>query len=140
MFEIPPYDVIIPDLPSTDSPIMEDEHLDTILKTKSDEEIESSVKNLFLIPSESKDLSDKESECGLPVWDESPSESDDSFSDSMTFSKPLFDSSDDFTSSDDESLFKEDVPVEIFRIYSNSLFEFKEDYISSKINPLFNEI
>ncbi|GJS39528.1 hypothetical protein Tco_0564571 [Tanacetum coccineum] len=39
-----------------------DEHLDTILKTDSDEEIESSVKNLNLTPSESEDLSDYDSD------------------------------------------------------------------------------
>nr|GEX38313.1 hypothetical protein [Tanacetum cinerariifolium] len=38
---------------------MEDEHLDTILATKSEEFIKSSVENLVPIPSASKDLSDK---------------------------------------------------------------------------------
>ncbi|GKB83713.1 hypothetical protein Tco_0950608, partial [Tanacetum coccineum] len=56
--ETPPSDSITPDLPITDSLVMEDEHLDTIPKMDSDEEIESSVKNLNLTPSESEDLSD----------------------------------------------------------------------------------
>ncbi|GJW23501.1 hypothetical protein Tco_0034123 [Tanacetum coccineum] len=57
----------------------------------------------------------------------------------MTFSNPLFDANDDFTSSDDESLPEEDVQEENFKIYSNLLFEFDDEYISSDVNPLFNE-
>ncbi|GJR59707.1 hypothetical protein Tco_1501869 [Tanacetum coccineum] len=48
---------ITPNSPITDSLIMEDEHLDTISETKSDEEYESSVEDLNLTPSESEDLS-----------------------------------------------------------------------------------
>ncbi|GJR09828.1 reverse transcriptase domain-containing protein [Tanacetum coccineum] len=59
---------------------------------------------------------------------------------SVTFSNPLFDTNDDFTSSDDESLLGEDVPKENIKIYSNPLFEFDDKYISSGINPLFNEV
>ncbi|GJT53923.1 putative reverse transcriptase domain-containing protein [Tanacetum coccineum] len=51
---------ITPDLPITDSLIMEVGHLNTILETESDEENESSVEDLNLTPSESKDLSDIE--------------------------------------------------------------------------------
>ncbi|GKE81689.1 hypothetical protein Tco_1551689 [Tanacetum coccineum] len=58
----------------------------------------------------------------------------------MTFSNPLFDSNDAFTSSDDESLPEEDVPKENFKIYLNPLFEFDDEYISSNVNPLFNEV
>ncbi|GJZ24231.1 hypothetical protein Tco_0561690, partial [Tanacetum coccineum] len=58
---------ITPDLPITDSLIMEDDHLNTILEMESDEENESSVKDLNLTPSESEDLfeylSDIEREC-----------------------------------------------------------------------------
>nr|GEV80641.1 RNA-directed DNA polymerase, eukaryota [Tanacetum cinerariifolium] len=50
------------------------------------------------------------------------------------FSNPLFDYNDDFTSSDDESFFNEDVPMENFKIYSNRLFDDKE-IISTKIDP-----
>ncbi|GKF98988.1 hypothetical protein Tco_0297771, partial [Tanacetum coccineum] len=50
-----------------------------------------------------------------------------------TFSNPLFDSNDDFTSSDDESLSDEDVPKENFKIYSNPLFD--EEIISTRIDP-----
>nr|GEV06626.1 hypothetical protein [Tanacetum cinerariifolium] len=46
---------------------MEDEHLDTILATESDEFIKSSVENLAPSPSEPEDLSN--SECDVPVCD-----------------------------------------------------------------------
>ncbi|GJU37207.1 hypothetical protein Tco_1185561 [Tanacetum coccineum] len=127
--ELPLLVVIAPDLPITDSLIIEDEHLNTILETESDEENESSVKDLNLTPSESEDLSDNESECDVPVCDNF-----------TTFSNPLFDSKDDFTSSDDESFSEEDVLKENFKFYSNPLFEFDEEIISSKIDPLYNEI
>nr|GEV62069.1 hypothetical protein [Tanacetum cinerariifolium] len=54
--------------------------------------------------------------------------------DFTTFSNPIFDFDDDFTSNDDESLFDEDVPIENFRIYSNSVFD-DEEIISSKKDP-----
>ncbi|GJW96499.1 hypothetical protein Tco_0178307 [Tanacetum coccineum] len=53
--------------------------------------------------------------------------------DFTTFSNPLFDSDDDFSSCDDESFSDEDVPKENFKIYSNPLFD--EEIISSKIDP-----
>ncbi|GJT21835.1 hypothetical protein Tco_0891772 [Tanacetum coccineum] len=45
-----------------------------------------------------------------------------------------------FTSSHDESLSDEDVLEDNFKIYSNPLFEFDDEYISSDVNPLFDEI
>ncbi|GJR95834.1 hypothetical protein Tco_0268008 [Tanacetum coccineum] len=110
-----------------DSLIMGDEQLDTIPEKESDELIKSSVENLVPIPSESEDFSDNESECDVPECDET-------FPTFTTFSNPLFDSNDDFTSSDDESLSDEDVPMENFKIYSNPLFDDKE-IISTKIDP-----
>ncbi|GJX85501.1 hypothetical protein Tco_0336275 [Tanacetum coccineum] len=107
----------------TDSLIMEDEHLDTIPATESDELIKSSVENLVQIPSESEDLSD--GECDLPLCDDSPKSH-------LTFSNPLFDIDDDFTSSDDESFSGEDVPMENFKIFSNPLFDLDEEIISTK--------
>ncbi|GKA93731.1 hypothetical protein Tco_0815717 [Tanacetum coccineum] len=106
---------------------MGDEHLSTIPKKESDELIKSSVENLVPIPSESEVTSDNKSECDVPVDDESSL----TFT---TFSNPLFDSNDDFTSSDDESLSDEDVPKENFKIYSNPLFD-DEEIISTKIDP-----
>ncbi|GKA46955.1 hypothetical protein Tco_0739838 [Tanacetum coccineum] len=128
--ELPLSIAITPDFLITNSLIMEDEHLDTIPETKSFEENESSVKDLNLTPSESKDwskglsedLSDIESECDMPFCD-----------DFTSFSNPLFYSNDDFTSSDEESLSNEDVPEENFKIYSNPLFD--EEIISTKIDP-----
>ncbi|GJQ94327.1 hypothetical protein Tco_0005466 [Tanacetum coccineum] len=104
-----------------------DEHLSTIPETESDEVIKSSVENLVPIPSESEDFSDNESECDVPICDESSP----TFT---TFSNPLFDSKDDFTSSDDESFSHEDVPMEKFKIYSNPLFD-DEEIIFTKIDP-----
>ncbi|GKC62342.1 hypothetical protein Tco_1094940, partial [Tanacetum coccineum] len=108
-----------------DSLIMEDEHLDTIPATESDEVIKSSIEELIPIPSEFKGIPD--TECDVPVDDESSL----TFT---TFSNPLFDSNDDFSSSDDESLSDEDVLMENFKIYSNHLFD-DEEIISTKINP-----
>ncbi|GKF51180.1 hypothetical protein Tco_0147647, partial [Tanacetum coccineum] len=54
-------------------------------------------------------------------------------------SETFFDSNNDFTSSDDESLSYEDVSEDV-KIYSNPLFEFDDEYISSDVNPLFDEV
>ncbi|GJT75190.1 hypothetical protein Tco_1041915 [Tanacetum coccineum] len=43
-------------------------------------------------------------------------------------------------SDDDESFPEEDVQEENFKIYLNPLFEFDDEYISSDVNPLFNEV
>nr|GFD44961.1 hypothetical protein [Tanacetum cinerariifolium] len=104
-----------------------DEHLSTIPETESDEVIESSVKNLVQIPSEYEVTFDDKSECDVPVKDESSPVF-------TTFSNPLFDCNDDFTSSDDESLSNEDVPMEDFKVYSNPLFD-DEEINSDKIDP-----
>ncbi|GKA20440.1 hypothetical protein Tco_0700429 [Tanacetum coccineum] len=105
------------------------EELSTIPKKESDKVIKSSVEDLVPILSESEDTFDSDSECDLPFCDNL-----------VTFSNPLFDSNDDFTSSDDESLPEEDVPKENFKIYLNPLFEFDDEYISSDVNPLSNEV
>ncbi|GJW48535.1 hypothetical protein Tco_0080181, partial [Tanacetum coccineum] len=112
---------------------MGDENLSTILEKESDEIIKSSVKDLVPILSESEDTSDNDSECDLPFC----APLDVLGGNFVTFSNPLFDANDDFTSSDVESLPEEDVQEENFKIYSNPLFEFDEEYISSDINPLF---
>ncbi|GJV04889.1 reverse transcriptase domain-containing protein [Tanacetum coccineum] len=41
---------------------------------------------------------------------------------------------------DDESLSDEDVPEDNVKIYSNPLFKFDDEYISSDVNPLFDEV
>ncbi|GJY01450.1 hypothetical protein Tco_0359602 [Tanacetum coccineum] len=99
----------------------------------------SSVEDLVPNPCEYEDTSESDSDCNLPSRDDFssinlPEEK------SVTFSNPLFDSNDDFTSSDDESLSDEDVSEEIFKIYSNPLFEFDYEYISSDVNPLFDKV
>nr|GEY48141.1 hypothetical protein [Tanacetum cinerariifolium] len=102
---------------SEDSLRMGDEHLDTILETESNEFIKSSVEILVPSPSESEDLSD--SECDVPACD-----------DFTTFSNLLFNTDDDFSSSDDESFSDENISK---KIYSNPLFD--EEIISRKIDP-----
>ncbi|GJX43123.1 hypothetical protein Tco_0259799 [Tanacetum coccineum] len=59
---------ITPDLPKSDSLIMEDEHLDTIPETESDELIKSSVEDLVHTPSESDGIS--KGKFDLPVYDD----------------------------------------------------------------------
>nr|GEU86131.1 hypothetical protein [Tanacetum cinerariifolium] len=110
---------------------MGDEHLDTIQETKSDELIKSSVENLVPSLSESKDISD--GECDLPLCDDSPR------SNPVTSFNPLFDSNEDFTSSNNESFSEEDIPIENFKIFSNPLFNLDEEIISTKIDSLLDE-
>nr|GEX65748.1 putative ribonuclease H-like domain-containing protein [Tanacetum cinerariifolium] len=122
-----------------DSLIMGNEDLNTIPEKESDEFIKSIVEDLVLIPSESEDTSGSDSECVLPSCDDfSPINIfEEKF---VTFSNPLFNSNDDFTSSDDESLSYEDVTKDNVKIYSKPLFEFDDEYISSDVNPLFDEV
>nr|GEX91002.1 reverse transcriptase domain-containing protein [Tanacetum cinerariifolium] len=75
---------------------MGDEHLDTILATKSDEFIKSSVENLVPIPSESEGIPDKM--CDVPFRDNSPPL--DVLKDKF---KDFSDSNDEFSSIDDDS-------------------------------------
>nr|GEX55922.1 hypothetical protein [Tanacetum cinerariifolium] len=93
---------------------MGDEHLDTIPTTESEKFTKSSVENLVPIPSESEG----ESECDVHAREEF-----------TTFSNILFNLDYEFDSSDDQSLYDEDVPDKIF---SNPLFE--EEIISMKID------
>ncbi|GJR49786.1 hypothetical protein Tco_1400307 [Tanacetum coccineum] len=133
---IPP---VLPTMKPEDSFIMGNEELSTIPEKELDEFIKSSVKDLVPIPSESKDTSKSDSDCDLSLCDDlSPINIFEEKS--VTFSNPLFDSNDDFTSSDDESLSDEDVPEDNVTIYSNPLFKFDDEYISSDVNPLFDEV
>ncbi|GJZ65281.1 hypothetical protein Tco_0621977, partial [Tanacetum coccineum] len=131
---------ITPDLPITDSLIMEDEHLDTIPKTKSDKENESSVEDLNLTLSESEDLSDYVIEFDFPFCDNSL----DFNNDSEIFSNPLFDFNVDYTSSDDESSSEEDISLLYNEVLEdldsispgneNDHFNAKSDLIESLLN------
>nr|GEU46776.1 hypothetical protein [Tanacetum cinerariifolium] len=105
----------LPTVEPEDSLIIGDVHLNTILKTESDEFIKSSVENLLSSPSESED----ECECDVPICN-----------DFTTFSNLLFDADDDLSSSDNESFSDEDISKEI---YLNPLFD--EEIISIKIDP-----
>ncbi|GJV81229.1 hypothetical protein Tco_1517099 [Tanacetum coccineum] len=120
------FDAITPDFPITDSLSMGVEHLSTILKTESDELIKSSIKNLVPTPSESedlsKDLSDIESECNVPVCD-----------DFTTISNPLFMRQRIFLYERQSISPDEDVPKENFKIFLNPLSD--EEIISTKIDP-----
>ncbi|GJY90270.1 hypothetical protein Tco_0505466 [Tanacetum coccineum] len=107
---------------------MEDEHIDTIPKTKSDEFIKSSVENLVQNPSKSEDVSD--GECDVPDCDDSQT------TNFLTYSNPLFDYS---TSSDDESSHEEEIHEMSFITYSNPLFDLDEEINSSEFNPIHNE-
>nr|GFC31836.1 hypothetical protein [Tanacetum cinerariifolium] len=109
--ELPSYSAVTPTEP-IDSLIMGDEHLDTILATKSDKFIKSCVENLVSNPSESKG----ENGCDVPTG-------------FTTFSNVLFDDDYDSDSSDDQSLSVVDVRE---KIYSNPLFD--EEIIPMEID------
>nr|GEW42865.1 prolyl oligopeptidase family protein [Tanacetum cinerariifolium] len=124
------------------TPILPIEDPDDFLitgKKESDEVIKSSVEDLVRIPSKSKDTSESDSECDLHACDDF-SPIDVLEGKSLTFSNPLFDLNNDFTSSDDESLSDKDVPEDNVKIYSNPLFEFDDEYISSDVNHHFDEV
>ncbi|GKD76081.1 hypothetical protein Tco_1334363 [Tanacetum coccineum] len=88
---------VLPTMEPENSLIIRDEDLRTIPEKESEEFIKSSVEDLVPIPRESEDTSDSDKECDLPFC-----------SNSVTFSNPLYDSNDDFISSNDESLPEED--------------------------------
>ncbi|GKE03421.1 hypothetical protein Tco_1395439 [Tanacetum coccineum] len=122
---------VLPTLEPKDSLIMGNEELSTIPEKESDVFIKSSVEELVLIPSESGDTVESDSDCNLTscadfspinVYKEQ----------SVTFSNPLFDSNDDFTSSDDESLSDED-DIECKDSYDSNL-----DESTFLVTPLFD--
>ncbi|GJZ31431.1 hypothetical protein Tco_0576478, partial [Tanacetum coccineum] len=132
MFKTPSPDAITTSSPieePKDSLIIEDEDINTFPEKESNEENESSVENLFHIPSESKVTSDNESECDLPIFDDAPLNI---FEDNcVIFSRPFFNSYGDTTSSDDESILEEDV-------FSNLPFKFDIESISSDV--IYDEV
>nr|GEV78553.1 hypothetical protein [Tanacetum cinerariifolium] len=95
---------------------MGDEHLNTISATESDEFIKSGVENLVPNPSESED----ENGCDVLAC-------------FITFSNIPFDADYEFDSSDDQSLYDEDV---LEKLFSNPLFD--EEDISMRIDPHCN--
>nr|GEW11629.1 hypothetical protein [Tanacetum cinerariifolium] len=131
--------LVLPIEDPEDSLIMSNKELSTIPEKKSDEVIKSSVENFVSIPSESDDIFKSYSECDLPSCDDfSPINVPEGKS--VTFSNPLFDLNDDFTSSDDESLSSKDILKDNVKIYSNPLFKFDDEYISCDVNPHFDEV
>nr|GEW46790.1 hypothetical protein [Tanacetum cinerariifolium] len=94
------------------------EHFSTTLVTELDKVADSSTENLVPIPRECEVTSDNESESKEPVKDDSLV--------FTTFSNPLFNDSDDFTSNDNKSI--HDVPIEESKDYSNPLFNDDEIY------------
>nr|GFB15745.1 hypothetical protein [Tanacetum cinerariifolium]GFB18973.1 hypothetical protein [Tanacetum cinerariifolium] len=96
------------------------EHFSTTLVTKLDEVAEYSIKNLVPIPRKYEVTSDNENESKVPIKDDSLA--------FITFSNPLFNNKDDFTSNDNESIHDENVPTEESKVYSNPLFDNDEIY------------
>ncbi|GKD70712.1 hypothetical protein Tco_1324802 [Tanacetum coccineum] len=132
-----------------DSLIMEDEHLDTIPTTESDEVIKSSVENLVPIPSESEGIPD--SVCDAPLCNNpTPLEA------FKEHSEIVVDFNDDSTSSDDGSPYGEDieyvdalppdselVSLEVVENVTPEDGEIKDDVLReklSKINLLITKI
>nr|GFB89972.1 hypothetical protein [Tanacetum cinerariifolium] len=109
--ELPSYSAVTPTEP-VDSLIIEDEHLNTISATESDEFIKSCVENLVPNPSESEG----KNECDVPAG-------------FTTLSNVLFDDDYDSDSSDDQSLSDKAVRE---KIYSNPFFD--EEIIPMEID------
>nr|GEU53642.1 putative retrotransposon Ty1-copia subclass protein [Tanacetum cinerariifolium] len=95
------YDYAITPEETDNSLSMGDEHLDTIPATGSDEVIKSSVENLVLIPSESEGIPDTMCDVHL-VNNPTTPEAKDHF-------EIVTNSNDDISSSDDDSLYKENI-------------------------------
>nr|GEY21481.1 ribonuclease H-like domain-containing protein [Tanacetum cinerariifolium] len=107
--------VIAPDFLITDSLIMENEHLDTIPETESDEFIKSSVENLVLIPSDD---------------DESIHEEVIHEMNFKTYSNPLFDLDEEIISSEFNSIHNEDLDSTL----KNNRFDTKSYLIESLLS------
>nr|GEU61308.1 hypothetical protein [Tanacetum cinerariifolium] len=103
---------------------MENEHLDTIPETESNEFIKSSVENLVPILSESEDFSDIESECDMPDCDDSQTKK---FS---TFSNPLFDLDEEIIYSEFNPIHNEDLDS----TPKNDRFDTKSYLLESLLN------
>nr|GFB53085.1 hypothetical protein [Tanacetum cinerariifolium] len=115
--QIPPFIAITPVLLTMepeDSLVMGDKDLSTISEKESNKFIKSSVEDLVPILSESEETSESDSECNLPFC-----------GDFSPINVPEG---------------KSDVSKENVKIYSNPLFEFDDEYISSEVNPLFDEV
>ncbi|GJV69601.1 hypothetical protein Tco_1485110 [Tanacetum coccineum] len=93
---------VLPTMEPDNSLSIGDEHLSTIPETESDELIKSSVENLVPIPSKSEGIYD--SMCDVPFCvNSTPLEA------LKDHSEILLDSNDNYSSSDDDSLYSEDI-------------------------------
>nr|GFB35345.1 hypothetical protein [Tanacetum cinerariifolium] len=120
---------------------MEDQHLDIILATESDEVIKSSIENLVLILSESEGIPDTMCDVHL-VSNPTPLEAKDHF-------EIVINSNDDISSSDDDSLYNENIEYveasphdsEVVSIKDNPTqsFEFLTKSSSTSLNSLLEE-
>nr|GEW42365.1 reverse transcriptase domain-containing protein [Tanacetum cinerariifolium] len=108
------------------------EHFSSSLVTELDKVAESSIKNLVPIPHEYEVTSDNEIESNEPDKDDSSA--------FTTFSNPLFNDSNDFTSNDNKSI--HDVPIEESKVFLNLLFnsdEINSDELESHVEYNFVE-
>nr|GFC83557.1 hypothetical protein [Tanacetum cinerariifolium] len=136
------YTIAIRPVLSTEQPdnslSMGDEHLDTILATESDKVIKSSVEDLVPIPSEFEGIPDTMCDVHL-VNNPTPLEAKDHFEIALNFN-------DDISSSDDDSLYKEnikyveasphdseDVSLEAVEIVIPEEEEIKDDNLRKKL-------
>nr|GEZ77733.1 hypothetical protein [Tanacetum cinerariifolium] len=136
------YDIAITPVLSTEEPnnslSMGDKHFDTIPATELDEVIKSSVEDLVPIPSESKGIPDTMCDVHL-VNNPTPFEAKD-------HSKIVLNSNDDISSSDDDSLYKENieyveasphdsevVSLEVAEIVILEVEEIKDDNLREKL-------
>nr|GEV48127.1 hypothetical protein [Tanacetum cinerariifolium] len=123
---------------------MGDEHLDTIPKTESDEVIKSSIKDLVPIPSESEGIPDTMCDVHL-VNNPIPFEAKDHF-------KIVINSNDDISSSDDDSLYNENIEyveasphdselfsLEVAEIVSLEDKEIEDDNLHEKLSDFTHE-
>ncbi|GKA59265.1 hypothetical protein Tco_0758578 [Tanacetum coccineum] len=83
---------VLPTIEPEDSLSMGDEHLSPIPEKESDKVIKSSIENLVPILSKSKDLTNYESKCDMPVCDDSSSKNeglDDIFAGELALINPI---------------------------------------------------
>nr|GEX04426.1 hypothetical protein [Tanacetum cinerariifolium] len=131
--------LVLPIEDPEDSLIIGNEEFSTVFEKEPDEVIKSSVEDFVPILSEFEDTSGSDSECDLSLCDDfSPINIHEGKS--VTFFNPLFDSNNDFTSSDDESLSDEDVPEDnvLEDIMSKASYESNLDEPALLVTPLFD--
>nr|GEU34756.1 zf-CCHC domain-containing protein/UBN2 domain-containing protein [Tanacetum cinerariifolium] len=107
---------------------MGDEHIDTIPATKSDEVIKSSVEDFVPIPSESEGIPDTMCDVHL-VNNHTPLEAKDHF-------KIVINSNDDYSSSDDDSLYYENIEYVEATPHDSELVSLEVNLLIAKIEAL----